>query len=261
MNSKSNHPPAVIKNIPAGINRRLSTISSTKEIFEQAAPLYQQELDRNGYNYTLQYDPPTKKKRCRRRRILWFNPPYSVNVKTHIGEQFLQLLDKHFPPGNPLHTLLNRNRVKVSYKCLPNMASIIAKNNSRVLNTIVDQIPADETCNCRNKTECPLPGKCQIESVIYQASVNTATGEETYIGLTANSFKARWGGHKSSFKAETRKKETTLSKYIWELKKEDVPYTISWKILARAQPFSPVTGVCQLCTREKYLIAFKSELC
>ena len=124
-----------------------------------------------------------------------------------------------------------------------------------------DRIPSDEKCSCRIKTECSLPGKCQIQSVIYHSTVKTATKEETYIGLTANSFKARFGGQKSSFKYESRKKETTLSKYIWELKKENVPYTISWKILARAQPFSPVTGVCQLCTREKYLNAFKSELC
>ena len=100
----------------------------------------------------------------------------------------------------------------------------------------MDQIPSDERCNCRNKNECPLPGKCLIESVIYQGSVKTATGEETYIGLTANSFKARFGGHKSSFKSETRIKETTLSKYIWELKKENIPYTISWKVWVWPNP-------------------------
>ena len=87
------------------------------------------------------------------------------------------------------------------------------------------------------------------------------TDSECKCSLLHTFIKARFGGHKSSFKYESRRKETTLSKYIWELKKENVPYTISWKILARAQPFSPVTGVCQLCTREKFLIAFKSELC
>ena len=124
VNSNSNHPPGVIKNIPAGINKRLSTISSNKQMFENAAPLYQQELDRNGYNYKLSFDPPTKKKRCRNRQILWFNPSYSVNVKTHMGKKFLELLDKHFPPGHPLHHLLNRNTVKISYKCLSNMKRI-----------------------------------------------------------------------------------------------------------------------------------------
>ena len=243
VNSNSNHPPGVVKNIPAGINRRLSTISSNKQIFDNAAPLYQRELDRNNYKYTLQYDPPTKKKRCRSKRALWFNPPYSINVKTHVGGKFLGLLDKHFPPGHPLHPLLNRNTVKVSYKCLPNMASIIAKNNSRNLNIQGPNAPA-ETCNCRNKMECPLPGKCQTPALIYQATVETVHKSETYIGLSAPPFKLRFGGHKSSFKHEARKKETTLSKYIWELKEESIPYTLSWKIMARAQPFSQVTGIC-----------------
>ena len=127
VNSYSKHPPAVIKNIPAGINRRLSTISSSKELFDQAAPLYQREIDRNGYKFKLQYEPPTMKKKCRSKKALWFNPPYSINIKTNVGAKFLALLDKHFPPSNPLHSLLNRKTIKVSYKCLPNMASILAK--------------------------------------------------------------------------------------------------------------------------------------
>ena len=126
---------------------------------------------------TLKFEPPAKKKRCRNRRILWFNPPYSLNVKTHIGAKFLSLLDKHFPPGHPLHHLLNRNTVKVSYKCLPNMASIISKNNSNILN---GQTPQTDKCNYRNKNECPLPGKCQSSSLIYQATVETTNSKGTY---------------------------------------------------------------------------------
>ena len=140
------------------------------------------------------------------------------------------------------------------------MASIIAKNNSKVLNSSNEQTPQNEKCNCRNKNECPLPGKCQTSSLIYQATVETGNSKETYIGLTANTFKVRFGGHKSSFIKEARKKETTLSKHIWTLKEKNENYTISWKILCKAQPFSQVTGLCQLCTREKFLIVFKPEL-
>ena len=176
MSSFSNHPPAVIKNIPAGINRRLSTISSSKELFDQ------RELDRNGYQFKLHFEPPTKKKRCRSKKALWFNPPYSINIKTNVGAKLLTLLDKHFPFGHPLHSLLNRKTVKVSYKCLPNIASILAKNNSKVLNA--DKGPnAQEKCNCRKKQECPMPGKCQTTSLIYQASVKTEEKTETYVGL------------------------------------------------------------------------------
>ena len=109
------------------------------------------------------------------------------------------------------------------------MASIITKNNSKVINSSNGQTPQNEKCNCRIKNECPLPGKCLSSSLIYQATVETANKTETYLGLTANTFKVRFSGHKSSFKKQARKKETTLSKYIWELKEKNENYNISWK--------------------------------
>ena len=93
------------------------------------------------------------------------------------------------------------------------MASIVAKNNSKNLNSQNRQVQENEKCNCRNKIDCLLPGKCLISGIIYQAQVETGTSKETYIGLTANSFKARYSGHKSSIKTKIRQKETTLSKY------------------------------------------------
>ena len=50
---KSNHPPTILKNIPEGINKRLSEISSDKECFNKAKPLYQDALNKSGYNYKL----------------------------------------------------------------------------------------------------------------------------------------------------------------------------------------------------------------
>jgi len=144
--------------------------------------------------------------------ILWFNPPYSVNVKTHMGKKFLELLDKHFPSGHPL---LNRNTVKVSYKCLPNMKSILTKNSSKVLNLQSGQEDQTFGCNCRIKAECPLPGQSKTPALIYKATVETVTRKETYVGLSAPPFKNRMYGHKWSFTHEDRRKETTLSKYIF----------------------------------------------
>merc|ERR1711954_83934 len=57
----SNHPPTIIKNIPEGINRRLSSISSSPEIFSEAAPMFQEALVRSGYDYKLEYKPATPK--------------------------------------------------------------------------------------------------------------------------------------------------------------------------------------------------------
>ena len=79
---ESNHPPITTKNIPAGINRRLSSLSSDKASFDQAAPPYQKALDESGYHYTLQYEPAKASKRKNRQRnnILWYNPPFSKNT-------------------------------------------------------------------------------------------------------------------------------------------------------------------------------------
>ena len=50
---KSNHPPAIPKNIPLGVNRRLSRISANETVFNQAAPAYQAALDKSGYSHKL----------------------------------------------------------------------------------------------------------------------------------------------------------------------------------------------------------------
>ena len=149
VNYKSNHPPSVIANIPLAVNRRLSSISSSKEIFEQAAPLYQSELKRAGYSHKLEYEQPNEEpKRKRHRKIVWFNPPYSVNLKTNIGRKFLLLIDKHFPKGSLLHPLINRYKVKLSYRCLPNMGAIISKHNSKLMN----EVSENPRCKCQDKT-------------------------------------------------------------------------------------------------------------
>ena len=58
VHKESNHPPSIIKNIPEGINKRLSTISSNEAVFNEAAPTYQTALDNSGYAYELKFTPP-----------------------------------------------------------------------------------------------------------------------------------------------------------------------------------------------------------
>ena len=141
------------------------------------------------------------------------------------------------------------------------MKAHIAKHNSKILNDAAPQKEAEpEDCNCQVPGECPLRNeKCRAKNVIYQATV-TSNNEnpEKYVGLTAPQFKIRYGNHKSDFKYETRK-GTTLSKHIWKLKKEQTNYQIKWEILGRAAPYSPITGICNLCTTEKHTIIFKPE--
>ena len=136
VNVQSNHPRNIIKNIPLGINNRLSRISANEEIFNEAAVPYQEALQKSGYTHKLEFKPPNfdkQKKKCRKREVLWFNPPFSINVKTNVGKEFLTLLDKSFPTGHPLRKVFNRNTVKISYKCMPNMAAAISSHNKNIL--------------------------------------------------------------------------------------------------------------------------------
>ena len=78
---ESNHPAHILKNIPAEVERRLSLLSSNKEMFEAAKGPFEDALKRAGYNKQLEYDS-TKvrrmRKRTRNRRTLWFNPYYTL---------------------------------------------------------------------------------------------------------------------------------------------------------------------------------------
>ena len=262
---RSNHPPAILKELPAAISRRLTHISHDEEVFNSAAPLYNDALRRSGYTEEIAYAPDQKTNQpqrpratIRRRNITWFNPPYSRNVTTNIGRRFLSLIDKHFPKGNKLNKIFNRGTLKVSYSCTENMSKIIKGHNSRVRHA-ANPATSNTTrrCNCRKPLECPLNGECLASCIVYQATVKTS-GEASamhYIGSTETSFKLRYSNHKASLTHASKANQTELSKYVWQLKREGKPHSITWKILRRAASYTTSTKRCQLCLTEKMLIA------
>ena len=101
--SRSNHPPALKKNIPLNINKRLSNISSSKEIFNEAIPPYQKVLEEIGYDFKLTFNSgqTTRKKKNRKGNTTWYNPQWDSNVKTNLGKKFLGIVDKCFAPTRP----------------------------------------------------------------------------------------------------------------------------------------------------------------
>ena len=74
VNAWSNHPPNVLKNIPLSINKRLCEISSNKEVFLEAVPPYQTELERCGYSHKLVWmegeESQKKKTRSRAKNLV-----------------------------------------------------------------------------------------------------------------------------------------------------------------------------------------------
>ena len=203
VHTESNHPPTVTKRIPQSIQTRLSNISSNEEIFNSTKPDYENALHEAEHQTTLTYTPKEtnncrkERQHQRKRNITWFNPPFSRHVKTNIGRKFLALVEHHFPKGHQLSKICNRNTLKVSYSCMDNMHTITKAHNNKIINNSQEQ--ARDSCNCRKKEDCPIPGKCTARNIIYEAKVATPDDEKIYIGLTSTSFKSRYATHKASF--------------------------------------------------------------
>ena len=62
INVQSNHPPTIIKEVPKMVEKRLSRLSSTKEIFDEEIGIYQKALDDSGYKTKLLYNPSVTRK-------------------------------------------------------------------------------------------------------------------------------------------------------------------------------------------------------
>jgi hypothetical protein len=254
---------------------------------------YQEALQQSGYDYKLKYttQPNSKQNRNRQRQITWFNPPFSSNVSTNIGSSFLKLIEKSFPRNNPLRKIFNKNTLKLSYSCMPNIKAIINSNNKRKISKHKEQhqqelqqtqhtqqarnhldhqqkpqqtntnmpVKVSKNCNCRNKDTCPLNGECLVSNIIYQATISTADKVDTYVGSTATTFKTRYGNHKLSFNNEKHMNATGLSRHAWNLKKNNIEHSITWKIIQKSNPYTSATKRCNLCTTEKFFIICQPE--
>ena len=226
----------MLKQLTKPIEKRISENSSNIEVFNQSITLYKDALRESNFSDNLRYKTPTTKnideenQKCKRKRnIIWFNPPYSKNVKTNIGKTFLQLVSKHFPKTHDMHKIFNKNTLKISYSCMRNIGSILSTHNKNLLKP-------NETsfgCNCRNKTNCPLNGKCKITNIIYGADITTANDHKFYYGTSETNFKQRRNNHSRDFKHLKYQHCTELAKYIWQLKNNSICYNIKWSIVSK----------------------------
>ena len=163
-------------------------------------------------------------------------------------------MDECFPKTHPLHKIINRNKVKLSYSCMPNIGSLVKRHNSKILS------PQEicEKCDCNDV--CPVNGECKKKNIIYQATIQTPQGERhTYTGLSMNTFKERLIQHKSDLRGFHPKPKTTLSKKVWELKRQNNVFSMTWKIVDRANKYTPASNSCNLCISEIFHILFKTQ--
>ena len=95
----------------------------------ESTQIYQGSLNKSGYGHHLTYQKSINNKskeiKQRKRKLIWFNPPYSKNFSTKVGNQFLKIINKHPPRHHKFCELFNKINVKVSYRCMRNLKNII----------------------------------------------------------------------------------------------------------------------------------------
>ena len=107
---------------------------------------------------------------------------------------------------------------------------------------------SSESCNCRNRNNCPLDGKCFTPNIIYKAQMTSNQpnyNQKIYIGTTETDFKHRFNNHTKSFNLEHHENDTELSKEYWATKRSHFTPIVTWRIIRK----------CYLCLNEKLEIA------
>ena len=130
----------------------------------------------------------TNSTKNRKRKVIWFHPPYSFNISTNIGKKLFNLLGKHFPKTHQLHKYFNHNNVKVSYSCLPTFKSVTNGLNRNTLK----QKEKPSRYNCKDETSCSLNGSCQHKNFLFSVRVSTpdiTQNHPHYIGLTEHNLR------------------------------------------------------------------------
>ena len=117
-------------------------------------------------------DTRVGKRNCKR-NIVWVNPSFSESVKNNIGKEFLKLVGKRLPTHRHQQKVWNRNTLKVSYSCMPIIATIISSQNQNLLSSKQEPKTTIPCCNCRNSANCPLNGECRGKADTYKASITS----------------------------------------------------------------------------------------
>ena len=150
---QTTHSESLIKS-PHQLRKEFQPYHPTKPYLTNQKK-HQKALEKSGYWQTLKYYPSNENvsnnKRNRKRNVIWFNPPFSANVKTKVGNYFLILIRKHFPSCHKFSKLFNCNTIKVSYSCMPNIKGEIYKQKKSILEKAHQKNPGTKLCNCTSK--------------------------------------------------------------------------------------------------------------
>ena len=98
--------------------------------------------------------------------------------------------------------------------------------------------------------------KCLSGYLVYNVLVDRLDTNKTkhYYGTCEKNFKERYNNHTASFRNKNKEKSTELSKYIWELKDNNMEHNLKWCIASKAHPYICGSRKYDLCSTEKLTI-------
>ena len=137
------------------IENRISKLTKSKVSSDNAKQIYQNDLNKSNFHHKLEYNPTidNNKAKHRKRKCIFYNPPFCESLKTIFGSLFLKLFDKHFPKSTELNKIFNRSSIKISYCCSPNIKALISGHNKKLL----EKLPTEpKLSNCKNRMQCPV---------------------------------------------------------------------------------------------------------
>ena len=126
------------KQILKAINLRMGKLSANEKIFKESSKRYIDALKNSGFKEDFRYlkenitneitkenNNYNQKNKNRKRKIIWFNPPFCKLANIDVGKYFWRLIDKHFKQDNILHKIFNWKTLKISYSFTKNISQII----------------------------------------------------------------------------------------------------------------------------------------
>jgi hypothetical protein len=191
--------------------------------------------------------PPVRKRGSR--RIPWFNPPYSLDMETNVAKDFLELVDKHFPPGLIIYSICNRSTQKISYRRLPNLTSVIGKHNSKLWRAVpmsnANQEPAATARISRNVRS--LGSATKMEPYTRHRSLQLGEGWRHVLVKQRTSKDGIQSTRKICWTRLPLEIPAFLNN-IGERKNAGTDPKVTWTFFERDVPvFNPVTSKCSLC--------------
>ena len=112
----------------------------------------------------------------------------------------MKFVSKRFPPNHKFVKISNKNLMKLSYSCKPNIRSKINGHNKKILQSKPTE--PQKLCNCLVKEDWPMNGLCLTSSILYQATIKWSNSEykqKKYKEICETTFKKRYANHKKSF--------------------------------------------------------------